>query len=79
MPVRIPLTIEVLGSSKDGNLAILDRVIGATVHVSEAKRIGRHLLSVVDTGTRPTGYRILSDDHETIYAWRMTEGEVPGL
>jgi hypothetical protein len=55
-------------------LAILDRVIGATVR--EAKRIGRRLLSIVDTRTRPTGYRILSDDHETIYAWRMTEGDV---
>ena len=79
MPVRIQLTIEVLGSSKDGNLAILDRVIGATVHISEAKRIGRRLLSIVDTGTRPAGYRILTDDHETIFTSRMTEGDAPGL
>jgi hypothetical protein len=70
MLIRLPLTIEVLGL-KEGNLVVLDRVIGATVHVNEAKRIGRRLLAIVDTEIRPEGFRILSDDHEMIYVWQV--------
>jgi hypothetical protein len=70
MLIRLPLTIEVLGL-KEGNLVVLDRVIGATVYVNEAKRIGQRLLAIVDTEIRPEGFRIISDDHEMIYAWQV--------
>jgi hypothetical protein len=73
MLIRTPLTIEIIGL-KDGNLVVLDRVIGGTVYVDEAKRIGRRLLSIVDTEARPKGYRIISDDRELIYAWHAAQG-----
>jgi hypothetical protein len=72
MLIKIPLTIEIIGS-KDGNLVVLDRVIGGTVNVEEAKRIGRRLLFIADTEIRPDGYRILTDDHELIYAWQVAQ------
>lgn len=74
MLIRTPLTIEIIGL-KDGNLVVLDRVIGGTVYVDEAKRIGRRLLSIVDTEARPKGYRIISDDRELIYAWHAGQGD----
>jgi hypothetical protein len=39
---REPLTIEVLGGSNGTQPAILDRVIGGTVDLNEAKRIGHY-------------------------------------
>jgi hypothetical protein len=69
MVIRLPLSVEVFGL-KDGEPVILDRVVGATVYVDEAKRIGRRMLSKVDARTQPRGYRILSD-YELIYTWRI--------
>ena len=69
MTDRLPLTIEIIGFY-DGRPVVLDRVIGGSVYLEEAKRIGQHLLSVVDTGTRPRGYRVLSHDQEVVYIWR---------
>ena len=42
MRLQLPLTIEILGL-KDGEAVVVDRVIGATVYLEEAKRIGQHL------------------------------------
>jgi hypothetical protein len=42
MPDRQLLTIEVFGL-EDGIPAVLDRVIGGSVHLDEAKQIGRRL------------------------------------
>jgi hypothetical protein len=73
MAIRLPLTIEIFGL-EDGEPVILDRVVGATVYVDEAKRIGRRLLSKVDAGTQPKGYRILCD-YELIYTWQIAHGD----
>jgi len=48
---------------------VLDRVIGGSVYLDEAKRIGHHLLSIVENGMRPLGYRVLSHDLESVYTW----------
>jgi hypothetical protein len=69
MTDKLPFTIEIL-EFEDESPAVLDRVIGGSVYFEEAKRIGQHLLSFVDTGTRPRGYRVLSHDQEVVYIWR---------
>ena len=72
--IKQPLTIEVFGL-KDRNPVVLDRVIGGSVSLDEAKRIGRRLFSIVDAETPPEGYRILGPDHELIYDWQADEGD----
>jgi hypothetical protein len=52
-------------------------VIGVCVVSQEAKRIGEHLLSVVDAGTRPKVNCVLSHDHELVYAWQPDDGDEP--
>jgi hypothetical protein len=74
MPDKAPLTIEIIGKTK-GRSVVLDRVIGGTVHIDEAKRIGRRLLSIVDAETAPTGYPILSHDHDLIYDWQVGQDD----
>jgi hypothetical protein len=74
MPVLLPLTIEILGS-KDGTPVVLDRVIGGSVNLDEAKRIGQRLLSIVEAETPAIGYRILSRDHDVIYDWRVGQDD----
>jgi hypothetical protein len=69
MAGKLPFTIEILDFGDEAPL-IVDRVIGGSVYLEEAKRIGERLLSVVDDKTRPHGYRIVSKDHELVYAWR---------
>jgi hypothetical protein len=76
MTDRLPLTIEIVGF-EDGRPVVLDRVIGGSVYLEEAKRIGQHLLSVVDAGIRPKGYCVLSHDHELVYAWQPDDGDEP--
>jgi hypothetical protein len=44
-------TIEILGS-KEPIPVVLDRVIGGSLHLDEASRVGQHLLSIVDAKTR---------------------------
>jgi hypothetical protein len=73
---RLPLTIEIVGF-EDGRPVVLDRVIGGSVYLEEAKRIGQHLLSIVDAGTRPKGYCVLSHDRELVYAWQPSDGDEP--
>jgi hypothetical protein len=74
MTDRLPFTIEIV-EFDDEHPVVIDQVIGGSVYLEEAKRIGRHLLSVVDAGTRPRGYRVLSNDHELVYAWRLSDGD----
>ena len=74
MTDKLPFTIEIL-EFEDERPVVVDRVIGGSVYFEEAKRIGQHLLSIVDAGTRPHGYRVLSDDHELVYAWRPGDSE----
>ena len=66
---REPLTIEVLGGSNGTQPAILDRVIGGTVDLDEAKRIGHHLVSITE-GT-PKAFRVLSQTHQLLYEWHV--------
>jgi hypothetical protein len=68
---RLPFTIEILGF----DASVLDRVIGGTVDLDEAKRIGRHLLSIVESENRPLGYRVLSHDLESVYTWHLGDGD----
>jgi hypothetical protein len=42
---QVPLAIEILDLGR-GEPVVVDRVTGATVYMEEAKRIGRHLLSL---------------------------------
>jgi hypothetical protein len=74
MPAQLPLTIEILGS-KDGKPVVLDRVIGGSAYLDEAKRIGQRLLSIVDAETPPIGYRILSRDRDVVYDWQVSQDE----
>jgi hypothetical protein len=70
---KLPFTIEIL-EFEDERQVVIDRVIGGSVSFEEAKRIGQHLLSVVDARTRPHGYRVLSNNHEPVYTWRSGDG-----
>jgi hypothetical protein len=72
MRAQLPLTIEILGL-KDGEAVVVERAIGATVYLEEAKRIGQHLLSIADVETPPTGYRILSHSHDLVYEVGLDE------
>jgi hypothetical protein len=76
MTDRLPLTIEILGF-EEGRPVVLDRVIGGSVYLDEAKRIGEHLLSIVDGRTRAEGYCVLSHDHELIYTSQPGHGDEP--
>jgi hypothetical protein len=73
MADKLPFTIEIL-EFEDERPVVVDRVIGGSVYFEEAKRIGQHLLSIVDAGTRPHGYRVLSNNHELVYSWRSGDG-----
>ena len=74
MTIKQPLTVEVFGL-KDGSPVVLDRVIGGSVSLDEAKRIGYRLFSIVDAETRPKGFRILGPDHELIYDWQPGQAD----
>ncbi len=71
---RNPLTIEILGM-KDGTPVALDRVVGGSIYLDEAKRIGQRLLKRVEEEASADGYRILSPNHELIYAWQVARGD----
>ena len=77
MADKLPFTIEILEFGDECPL-VLDRVIGGSVYLEEAKRIGQHLFSIVDAGTRPKGYCVLSHDHELVYAWQADGGNETG-
>jgi hypothetical protein len=69
---REPLTIEVLTGSNGSRPAVLDRVIGGTVYLDEAKRIGHHLLTITD-GT-PKAFRVVSQARQLLYEWHVADG-----
>jgi hypothetical protein len=77
MTERLPLTIEIIGF-KNGHPVVLDRVIGGSLYLEEAKRIGQHLLSIVDSEQRPKGYCVLRRDHELVYVWQADCGNETG-
>lgn len=68
---REPLTIEVLGAGNDAQGAVLDRVIGGTIDLDEAKRIGHRLLSITEGA--PTAFRVVSQAHELLYEWYVAD------
>ena len=68
---RDPFTIEVLGRTNGDQLAVLDRVIGGTVDLDEAKRIGHHLLSITDGA--PAAFRVVSGAHQLLYEWHAAD------
>jgi hypothetical protein len=76
MSEKALLTIEIVGL-KDGTCVVLDRVIGATASIDEAKRIGQHLFSIVDAEITPTGYRVLRHD-DVVFAWQAGQNEEAG-
>jgi hypothetical protein len=66
-----PLTIEILGESNGTHPVVLDRVIGGTVYLEEAKRIGHRLFAITDGETSPEGFRILGPRHRVVYEWHV--------
>jgi hypothetical protein len=74
MADREPFTIEILGFDHDHAVTV-DRVIGGSRDLEEAKRIGHHLFCIADEGTRPEGYRVLSDGRE-VFAWHSPTGSL---
>lgn len=77
MAERKPLTIEILGT-KDGTPVVLDRVVGGSIYLDEAKRIGQRLLERVEGEAAPDSYRILSPNHELIYEWQAGKRDGSG-
>ena len=75
MSDRKPLTIEVLGGSNATHPVVLDRVIGGTVYLEEAKRIGYRLFEIVDGEIPPWGFRILSPLQQVLYEWHRGDEE----
>jgi hypothetical protein len=63
MADREAFTIEILGFDHD-HAVVVDRVIGGSRDLEEAKRIGHHLFCIADEEMRPEGYRILSEGRE---------------
>jgi hypothetical protein len=68
---REPLAIEVLGGSNGTQPAILDRVIGGTFDLDEAKRIGHRLISITEGA--PKGFRVVSQAHQLLYEWPVAD------
>ena len=75
MSDRTPLTIEVLGGSNGAHPVVLDRVIGGTIYLEEAKRIGHRLLEVAEGDIPPRGFRILNPERQTLYEWHVGDDE----
>jgi hypothetical protein len=70
-----PLTIEVLGGGNRTYPVVLDRVIGGTTYLDEAKRTGRHLLARVGGELLPWGFRVLSPQQQVVYEWHVGDDE----
>jgi hypothetical protein len=68
---REPLTIEVLAGSNGSKPTVLDRVIGGTVYLDEAKRIGHRLLSI--TEGMPKAFRVVNPAHQLLYEWHVSD------
>jgi hypothetical protein len=72
LPDNAPFTIEILGLDRD-HPTVVDRVIGGSIYIEEAKRIGQRLLCIAEAGTHAHGYRILTNDHELVYVWHAKD------
>jgi hypothetical protein len=70
-----PLTIEILGLGNGTHPVVLDRVIGGTIYLDEAKRIGHRLFAVADGETSPWGFRVLTSQHHVVYEWHVGDDE----
>ncbi|HZV07670.1 MAG TPA: hypothetical protein VE999_21465 [Gemmataceae bacterium] len=70
-----PLTIEILGRDSGATPVVLDRVMGGTCYLHEAKRIGRHLLSITEGDASPVGFRILGPAYQVLYVWHVGDDE----
>jgi hypothetical protein len=68
------LTIEILGLGPAGP-AVVDRVVGGSAYLDEAKLIGERLLSRTDLEGGSGGYRVLSADLELLYSWPPGDNE----
>jgi hypothetical protein len=68
---REPLTIEVLAETSGSQATVLDRVIGGTIDLDEAKRIGHHLVLITD-GT-PNAFRVMSQAQQLLYEWHVAD------
>ena len=66
---RCLLTVEVLGGNGESEPAVLDRVVGGTIDLNEAQRIGHHLVRITEGS--PTAFRIVSSTHQLIYEWHV--------
>jgi hypothetical protein len=74
MADREAFTIEILGFDHD-HAVVVDRVIGGSRDLEEAKRIGHHLFCIADEEMRPEGYRVLSEGRE-VFAWHCPTGKL---
>ena len=74
MSVLKPLTIEVLGEISGSSPEVLDRVIGGTICLDEAKRIGQRLFKITDADLQPRGFRILSHEQRVLFEWHAGDG-----
>jgi hypothetical protein len=64
------LTIEILDlQANGGKHVVIDRVLGGTNSLDEAKRIGQRLLSLTEVESGRGGYRILNSDSKLLFAW----------
>ena len=71
-----PLTIEVLGEmTGSDHPVVLDRVVGGTLYLFEAKRIAQRLFDIADADIPPQGYRILNCEQQVIYEWHAADDE----
>jgi hypothetical protein len=70
-----PLTIEILGLGNGTEPVVLDRVIGGTIYLDEAKRIGHRLFEKTAEETTPRGFRVLSRQHHVVYEWHAGDDE----
>jgi hypothetical protein len=70
MPTDGILTIEILDlQANGGKPLVVDRVIGGTNSLDEAKRIGQRLLSLTEVESGRGGFRILNADSKLLFAW----------
>jgi hypothetical protein len=63
------LTIEVLSGNGASEAAALDRVVGGTIDLNEAKRIGHRLFAITEGS--PKTFRIVSSSRQLLCEWHV--------
>lgn len=72
MTDKAPFEFEILGFKHDCAV-VLDRAVSGSVYLEEAKRIGRHFLSIVEGQTsRIPG---LPNEHQLVFTWRSGDSD----